>query len=434
VTKPFLIRRFFLLHMRPNHLPGSTLRYTHTWGLGGMAALLVTTLVLTGLLQILTYEPTPDHAYQSIIELEQTTLFGNLVRGIHHWSANLLIAVVLLHLLRVLFTGALTGPRRFNWIIGLGLLIGVLAANFTGYLLPWDQLSYWAVTICTGMLGYIPGIGGWLQTGIRGGAEVGPNTLLLFYSIHTALVPAILVLLMGFHFWRIRKARGVVLPRAIDEVDPVGTERVQTWPDLLLREAVVGMVLLAVVLLLAVVETPELGTPANPGMSPNPAKAPWYFVGFQELQIQFHPVIAVLVIPVLAMLGLGFLPYRRWDSNPEGIWFGSRIGRRTAWVAAATALFTTPLLIVASEWWIQPTKLFPSWPLMLSNGLLPFSLIMAAVTAFFLIIRHRFKGTRDDAIQAVIVLLIVSFIVLTVTALWFRGEGMVLSWPWGNGA
>ncbi len=193
------VRKYFFLHMRPNRLPAATLRYTHTFGLGGMSAVLVILLILTGALMMLAYEPTPDRAHDSITGLQTETLFGPLIRGLHYWSANLLIAVALLHLLRVFFTGAKDGPRKLNWVIGLTLLACVLASNFTGYLLPWDQLSYWAVTICTGMLGYVPGIGGWLQEAARGGPDVGPTTLIIFYTLHTTVVPVALALLMGFH-------------------------------------------------------------------------------------------------------------------------------------------------------------------------------------------------------------------------------------------
>jgi len=394
-----------------------------------MSAVLVVLLILTGSLMMLAYEPTPDRAHDSILGLQSETLFGPLIRGIHYWSANLLIAVALLHMLRVFFTGAKDGPRKLNWVIGLVLLACVLAANFTGYLLPWDQLSYWAVTICTGMLGYVPGVGGWLQEAVRGGRDVGPTTLIIFYTIHTAVVPAALVVLMGFHFWRVRKARGVVVPRPAGtaESSPIEPEYARGWPDLILRELVVGTVLVAVVIMLAIFFAPEMGTPANPGMSPNPAKAPWYFVGFQELQIHFHPVFAILVIPLVAIAGLIWWPYRRREVDQTGVFFGSRAGRRTAGIAAFLGLIVTPLLIIADEMWLQAT----AWaPPVISHGLLPFLVLAAAVFGFRLVLRKQGKATREDADQAVFVLVSVAFAVLTFTGVWFRGAGMALVWPW----
>ncbi len=421
------VRKYFFLHMRPNRLPAATLRYTHTFGLGGMSAVLVILLILTGAMMMLAYEPTPDRAHDSILGLQTETLFGPLIRGLHFWSANLLIAVALLHLLRVFFTGAKDGPRKLNWVIGLTLLACVLASNFTGYLLPWDQLSYWAVTICTGMLGYVPGVGGWLQEAARGGPDVGPATLIIFYTLHTTVVPVALALLMGFHFWRVRKARGVVVPRQAGESVPTDPEYARGWPDLILRELVVGTVLVAVVMMLAIFFAPELGTPANPGMSPNPAKAPWYFVGFQELQIHFHPVFAVLVIPLVAVAGLIWWPYRRREVDQTGVLFGSPMGRRTAGIAALSGLIVTTLLIIADEIWLQTT----TWaPAVISHGLLPFLVLAAAVVGFRLVLRKQLKATREDADQAVFVLLGMAFAVLTITGVWFRGAGMALVWPW----
>lgn len=423
------VRKYFFLHMRPNRLPAATLRYTHTFGLGGMSAVLVILLILTGALMMLAYEPTPDRAHDSILGLQTETLFGPLIRGVHFWSANLLIAVALLHLLRVFFTGAKDGPRKLNWVIGLTLLACVLAANFTGYLLPWDQLSYWAVTICTGMLGYVPGVGGWLQEAARGGRDVGPTTLIIFYTIHTTLVPVALAVLMGFHFWRVRKAHGVVVPRPAGAVasNPDEPEYARGWPDLILRELVVGTVLVAVVMMLAIFFAPDLGTPANPGMSPNPAKAPWYFVGFQELQIHFHPLFAILVIPLLALAGLIWWPYRRREVDQTGVLFGSPTGKRTAGIAALLGLIVTPLLISADEIWLQTT----TWATAaISHGLLPFLILSAAVVGFRLVLRKKMNATREDADQAVFVLVGVAFAVLTLTGVWFRGAGMALVWPW----
>jgi len=178
-----------------------------------MAVVLVMLLLITGILLKLVYEPFPGTAYDSIILIQNDVWFGQLVRNIHHWSANILVIVVLPHMLRVFFTGAFHHPRQFNWIIGLFLFFFVLISNFTGYLLPWDQLAFWAITISTSMVEYIPGVGSWLQKAIRGGSEIGPESLKIFFTFHTTILPACLVILMPFHFWRVRNAGGVVMPR-----------------------------------------------------------------------------------------------------------------------------------------------------------------------------------------------------------------------------
>jgi quinol-cytochrome oxidoreductase complex cytochrome b subunit len=177
-------RRYLLknlvLHFRPATVAEPTLKFSLTWGLGGMAAVLVAIQFLTGLLLKIVYVPTPQGAYNSIQVLQDEIRFGGLVRNLHHWSANLLVLIIFLHWMRVFFTGAFHPPRQFNWVIGFGMLLVVLAANFTGYLLPYDQLGYWAVTVSSGMLEYIPWIGHHLQVLLQGGPEIGPATLRIF--------------------------------------------------------------------------------------------------------------------------------------------------------------------------------------------------------------------------------------------------------------
>jgi len=240
-----------LLHFRPRSVPERTLRFNLTWGLGGMAVVLVCTLFATGLMLKFVYQPVPDRAYESVIHLQNERPFGQLTRNVHHWSANILILVVFFHFLRAFFTGAFHPPRQFNWIIGLALLAAVLLSNVTGYLLPWDQLAFWAITICTGMLEYVPWVGVWLQNLINGGPEVGPETLANFYAIHTAILPVILLTLMPFHFWRIRRAGGLVIPHTPEEDAPL-RDPVPAIPDLILRELVVALALIAFVLVFSV--------------------------------------------------------------------------------------------------------------------------------------------------------------------------------------
>jgi len=422
------VLEFFVLHMRPVRVRRSTLAYTHTFGLGGSSLTLIGLMIFTGALLMLAYEPSPERAYDSVFGLQDQLLFGGLVRNIHHWSANILVAVVLLHMLRVFFTGGFHGPRRFNWVLGLGLLVGVLAANFTGYLLPWDQLAYWAVTICTGMFGYVPWIGEWLQGMARAGATVGSATLVIFYSFHTTIVPVILVLLMGFHFWRVRKAGGVVDPRPLDQIEEEQPDYVSTLPALLMRELAAALALIALVLVLAVFVDAPLGAPANPGMSTNPAKAPWYFVGFQELQLHFHPLVAVVFIPALVALALVAIPYLRYAEEQSGPWFLSRVGRRSAALAGVVGFCVTPVLILLDEFLLQPSAGLPS---LVGRGLVPLVLGVAVVLGFRSVLVRRFGASKAEVVQAVFVLFLAVMVVLTMTGVWFRGPSMALVWPWG---
>ena len=171
------LRNNLILHFRPPTVKQQTLRFTLSWGLGGMAATLVLLQMVTGILLKFIYVPTPVDAYASVQIIVNQVPFGRLIRNLHHWCANILVVVLMLHMLRVFFSGAFHAPRQFNWIIGLVLFSLVLAANLSGYLLPYDQLAYWAVTVSTGMLDYIPVLGAYLQKLIRGGTDIGPATL-----------------------------------------------------------------------------------------------------------------------------------------------------------------------------------------------------------------------------------------------------------------
>jgi quinol-cytochrome oxidoreductase complex cytochrome b subunit len=428
--RAFVTIHTLLLHLRPVKLPAATLRFTHTFGLGGSSLVLITLLAISGLLLMLVYQPVPGAAHDSIVAIEQAVAFGPLVRGVHYWSANLLVVVMLLHAARVFFTGGYHGPRQFNWVIGVSLLLVVLANAFTGYLLPWDQLSYWAITISTGMLGYMPFIGGVLQRVARGGDDIGASTLVVFYTVHTSIVPTTLVALMAFHFWRVRKAGGVVVPPDASGVvaDPTG-EKVYFVPHLLGRELSLALVITAVIVVLGAAAGAPIGEMANPGMSPNPAKAPWYFMGFQELLVHFHPVVAVCLLPMAGMVALLLLPYVTSDAEPSGAWFLSERGRASAKLAAIVALVVTPLLVVAHE---VVVRMWPGGTNWITGGLLPVTLIGGAALLFLRAVRARFGLSTNEAVQAAVVLCGVAFSVLTLVGVWFRGAGMSLVWPWAR--
>ncbi len=418
-----------LLHLRPTWVPQRAVRFTHTFGLGGMAMVLVLLLMASGLLMSFVYDPAPERAYGSIVILQQDLLFGRLIRGMHYWSANLLVVVAGLHLLRVFLTGAFHGPRRSNWLIGLGLLFAVLLSAFTGYLLPWDQLSYWAITVSTEMLAYVPVVGDTLKYVILGGEDIGPATAVAFYTTHSTVVPIALILLMTWHIWRVRLAGGIVLP-PVRDAGSDADQRVPFMPDLLLREIVVTLLVIAVVVLLAIVFGAPLGEAANPGLSPNPAKAPWYFLGLQELLLHFHPLVAVVVVPLLFLAALVAIPFLRYESPVGGDWFLTPKGKRLAAAAAIVGLVVTPLLVLADERLVGPGGWWPGMPPVIGQGAVPLILSVFALTLFYVACRKHFAASRNEAVQALFVLLFTCFLALTVTGIWFRGEGMALVWPW----
>lgn len=419
-----------ILHIHPRRVPEQTLDFTLTWGLGGMAVLLVLIQIVTGILLMLVYEPSAGRAYESILILRNDVVFGQYIRNIHYWSANILVIVLFLHLLRVYFTGAFYRPRRFNWILGLCLLFLALASNFTGYLLPWDQLAFWAVTICTSMFEYLPGLGIWLQKAIRGGSEVGSTTLLIFFTLHTSVIPFCLILFMAFHFWHVRRAGGVVIPKRRDGEQETEPNYVFTIPNLVMRELAAALALIAFIFAFSIFFDVPLADHANPGMSPNPTKAPWYFAGIQEMLLHIHPLFAVFVIPAIVLLGLMVLPYLPYPTHAAGVWFVSRVGRRTAVLGAVVALVLTPTIIILDEFVVHINAGSMGVSPAISHGLLPTLLLLLAVFLFYLLVWKGFSASRNESAQAVFVMLMVAFVVMTVTCALFRGEGMKLTWPW----
>lgn len=421
----------FVLHLRPVRVSEATIRFTHTFGLGGASLVLLSILSLTGSLLMLGYTPVPGDAYASIERLQGEVLFGAFVRAVHHWSANLLVLVAGLHLLRVFFTGGFLEGRELNWVVGLVLFAAIAASAFTGYLLPWDQLAYWAVTIVTGMAAYVPLAGPALATFLRGGEEIGPATLGTYYALHTQWLPVLLFAGAGFHFWRVRKAGGVVVPPDAVRDEKGKPAQVLFLPHLLWRETAVALVLLAAVSLFSAFVRAPLGPAANPGLSLNPAKAPWYFLGFQELLVHLHPLFAVVVVPALGALALVALPYLGFPKDdPRGAWFLSETGRRTARLAAIAALLATPLLVLADAALLGASGGATGAAAILTRGLLPTAALLVACAAGFRLVRSRFGATRLEATQALFVFLAVAFAVLTATGIWFRGAGMRLVWPW----
>lgn len=416
-----------ILHLRPTRVPAQAIRFTHTFGLGGIALVLFGLLLFTGVLMMFAYEPDPETAWASVASLERDTLFGGLIRGVHFWSANLLIPVSVLHLLRVFLTGGYSGARRSNWHLGLGIAFFVMLSGFTGYLLPWDQTAFWAITICTEMLGQVPGIGPAIKSALLGGGDIGAATTVNFYALHVAVTPLAMIALLTWHFWLVRITGGVVLPSP--RPDESG-RNLPFAPDLLVREAVLSAVVIAAVLVLAVLLGAPLGEPANPGISPNPAKAPWYFIGLQELLIHFDALFAVVVIPLCIAAGLIAAPYISGNSGPAGDWFLTAKGRRMSIAAAMTALVAVPLFVVVDEFVIGPNGWLPGAAPLVGNGLVPFAALVAGVAVFRALIGKYFEPTRSEMTQTLFVLLLVAFLVLTAIGIWFRGEGMNLVWPW----
>jgi len=195
----------FFLHVYPVKVSRRTLSFRSTYRLGFISSVLFFVLFVSGMYLMFFYVPSVTEAYLNMHALSTSVAFGQFVRNVHRWSAHLMVLVVFLHLIRVFYAGAYRRPRQFNWVIGVGLLLCTLALSFTGYLLPWDQLAFWAVTVGTNVAGYTPLLGDQVRHLFLGGQDVTGATLLRFYVLHVYMVPALLMLLLGVHIWRVRK-------------------------------------------------------------------------------------------------------------------------------------------------------------------------------------------------------------------------------------
>jgi len=419
----------FILHLHPEQVPASTLRYTHTFGLGGMTALLILLQITTGILLRFVYVPSPAGAYDSILFLQREVPFGQFVRNIHHLGGVLLIVISFLHLLRVFFTGAFHPPvRSGNWVIGLVMFLLIMSSNFTGYLLPWDQLSYWAVTIATSMLGYIPGIGIYLQKMIRGGPEVGAATLQLFYFFHTTVVPALMFLLMAYHFWFVRKAGGVLVPAAASAGQGRGDKTVPL-SELLVRECAFAAVVTCMLLIFSMFVDAPLTGMANPDLTPPTVKAPWYFMGLQEFLMHIHPSFVAFVMPGFV---IGFFIYISYQKDPginTGVWFNSDEGKRQVINGAVFSFILTAVLIIATEHGLDFRSWFPSLPLIVSTGFFPLLLYMIPAGGYVWYIWKKQKVNTPELYLVISTIIIMAYLVMMLTGLWLRGESMKMIFP-----
>lgn len=344
----------FFLHVYPVKIPARVLRIRYSFRLGYITTVLFGMLTLTGIYLMFFYTPAVGSAYGDMQTIRTEVGFGQLIRNVHRWSAHLMVLAVFLHLVRVFYAGAYKRPREFNWVIGLTLLLLTLGLSFTGYLLPWDQLSYWAVTVGTNLVHQVPLIGSQLQSLLLGGDQIGQSTLVRFYALHVAVLPLSLVLLLAVHIWRVRKdgfavdrahagafeeeatappfpepsprmpeelygdrtrLLGVVDRESVTAEDRPTDDNVFTWPHLVVRHVVIFLGVAALVLALGVAFRAPLQDLANPNLTPEPAKAPWYFAGLQELLSHFDPLVAGVLVPLGALLALVLLPYI--DRNPS---------------------------------------------------------------------------------------------------------------------
>jgi quinol-cytochrome oxidoreductase complex cytochrome b subunit len=338
----------FLKHLHSPMIRVKTLQPVTTLGLGIVCLSCLVILFLTGVTLLLYYIPFEDVAYDRTIHIMTTLRYGGLVRNLHYLAANALLIAGFLHLTRVFFTGSYQG-HYLNWVYGLGLLTLILASNYTGYLLPWDQTSYWAIKVGSNLASYFPIIGPSIRRFLLGGREIGTDTLIRSFALHVAFLPALWVLLIALHLWRIRKAGGLA---AFEEPDP---ERIASSPILFKAELAVGLLTLSFLLVLSFLIDAPLSGRADPLRPPNPAKAPWYFVGIQEM-VSHSALVGGIVVPLFIGLFLVLCPVLDRSRLPGGKWFVK--GRLILNLVFAFIMLSQLLAIVVGHWFRGNNWLF----------------------------------------------------------------------------
>lgn len=299
------------------------------FALGGTPAYLFVVLIATGISLAVYYQPAPTTAYESVRYITEEAAFGWFIRGLHKWAATLMIASVVLHQMRVYFTGAYRKPRELNWMVGMTMLMTTLMLGFTGYSLVYEQLSFWGATVGANMAGSMPVIGGFLKQLLLGGGEYNARTLSRFFVLHAAALPVLLVLLIGVHISLIRL-------QGITEFEFEGEESSKKhfnfFPDHLMTELMIGLMLMVVLSVLATVLPATLGPRADPLTTPEVIKPEWFFyVAFRWLK---------LFSGTFALLSTGFVVFIMfvWPFIDAWVRRRTRYAEASVWIGIVAVL------------------------------------------------------------------------------------------------
>jgi ubiquinol-cytochrome c reductase cytochrome b subunit len=317
------------------------------WYTLGSATLVVFIIQLfTGLFLMMNYSPSPDHAYDSVHYIMTGVTYGSFIRSVHFYAASAMVILIVLHLLRVYFMAAYRYPRELTWVIGVLLLLLVLGSSFTGYLLPWDQRAYWATNVAAGIAGEVPLIGPWVQKILIGGTQIGTLTLTRFFTFHIAVLPALIILLVGFHIFMVVR-QGISAPPGTMKLAVLpGKEKKEVYqkeyeaskkggesffPETLVRDSLMGLAVVVIIFTLAIVLPHTSEAPADPTSTTYNPRPEWYFLFFFQFLKLFpgwlEPVAAV-VVPVLVILLLLAVPFlsrgirREWSARKISLGIG----------------------------------------------------------------------------------------------------------------
>jgi quinol-cytochrome oxidoreductase complex cytochrome b subunit len=308
--------------------------------LGGTPAYLFVVQIVSGILLAFYYEPSAGRAYDSVRYITEEAAFGWFLRGIHKWGATLMVAAVILHQMRVFFTGAYRKPREINWMVGMFLLLSVLVEGFTGYSLVFEQLSYWGATVAANLTDTVPVVGGLLKKMLLAGDAYNPRTVPRFFILHAAVLPVTMILLLVVHVMIIRLQGVTEFPV---EGKAQARKHFNFFPDHLLTELSIGLFLMILLSALATIFPATMGPRADPLSTPEIIKPEWYFyVAFRWLKL--WPLTAAVLSTGLIVFVIFLWPFidralARLTRRPEiSVWIGIAavfaILALTAWEAA----------------------------------------------------------------------------------------------------
>jgi quinol-cytochrome oxidoreductase complex cytochrome b subunit len=403
----------FLAHVHPRTVYARSLEPARTLGLGLLSLYMGIVLAVTGVLLMVYYVPSAEGAYASIQDIDSVVPLGRLVRNVHRWAGHAMVLLVALHMLRTVLTGSYKAGRHGVWTAGVWLLVLTLAFAFTGYLLPWDQLSYWAVSIGGHIARNVPLVGDAASRALLGGEEVGQATLVRFYALHVGILPLATAVYLGLHLYRLRRAGGIARP------DGARADRLPAWPHLYRRELLLLAATLALLLVAGILFDAPLGPEPDMAHPDNPSKAPWYFVGLQEL-VSYSSLVGGVVVPLLSVVVLYLIPTLDRDSTQAGVWLAPRQGGLAFLLGALVAAFVFPGALVYHETSGVDTP----------AGVNPATVLLAATAAVAIAVGARSRSPRL-AVLALAGAGSVAAVMLTVVGLWLRGASWALVLPWG---
>jgi quinol-cytochrome oxidoreductase complex cytochrome b subunit len=435
------ISKNFFLHIHAGRVHPNSLKTGYTFGLGVMLGFLFAVMILTGVVLLMNYTPSVERAYDSVKDIVFIVPGGRYIRNIHRWAAHGMVLLSFLHLFRVFLTGGYLAGRRLNWIIGVSILVVVLFMNFSGYLLPWDQLAFWAVTIgsniaasfreLTDILGItqVLDIGGFIKKLLIGDESVGQAALSRFFMLHVIFLPITLLVLTAVHFWRIRKDGGISRPS--EPADPGGDEthgkdKIYSWPVVMWAELAILLLTVAALFVMAFLFDAPLRERANPDFAENPAKSPWYFLGIQEL-VSYSAFAGGVIIPVLFLVFLISIPYVDRETENLGIWFSGAAGRRITLQSLGFSAITTVVFvfILVRYGWFR--NWFPDIPQVIIMLVNPATLSALLYTLWAVGVRRRTESSRMSAI-ALFTCAMTGFVIYTAIGIWFRGPNWEFYW------